>query len=57
VYRAAIAHADREKVVTDADLLAIVGRLRGTPNPAPKLVPIVADFHNTPAESGYGHGV
>ena len=21
------------------------------------LVPIVADFHNTPAESGYGHGV
>ena len=58
VYRAAIAHADREKVVTDRDLLSIVAQLRGASSkPAPVLVPIVADFHNTPAESGYGHGV
>jgi 2-isopropylmalate synthase len=58
VYRAAIAHADREKVVTDKDLLSIVAQLRGASSkPAPVLVPIVADFHNTPADSGYGHGV
>src|SRR3954471_24163373 len=29
VYRAVIAHADREKVVTDADLSTIISRLRG----------------------------
>src|SRR5687767_4493025 len=29
VYKAVIAHADREKIVTDADLAALVGRLRG----------------------------
>src|SRR5687767_6964633 len=59
VYRAVIALADREKVVTDADLLVIVARLRGTvaQASAPVHMPVVADFYNTPAESGYGHGV
>ena len=59
VYRAVIALADREKVVTDADLLVIVARLRGTVAQvsAPVHMPVVADFYNTPAESGYGHGV
>jgi hypothetical protein len=39
-------------------LLSIVAQLRGASSkPAPVLVPIVADFQNTPAESGYGHGV
>jgi 2-isopropylmalate synthase len=59
VYRAVIALADREKVVTDADLLVIVARLRGAvaQASAPVQMPVVADFYNTPAESGYGHGV
>ena len=59
VYRAVIALADREKVVTDADLLVIVARLRGTvaQASAPVQMPVVADFYNTPAESGYGHGI
>jgi 2-isopropylmalate synthase len=57
VYRAVIAHADREKIVTDRDLTAIVGRVRGVQSAAPVRVPQVADFHTTPAESGYGHGV
>jgi 2-isopropylmalate synthase len=57
VYRSVIALADREKVVTDADLLAIVARLRGAPSQASVPVPALADFYSTPAESGYGHGV
>ena len=56
VYKAVIAHADREKIVTDADLAAIVQRIRRTPAPdaAPTRIP---DFDSTPAEVGYGHGV
>ncbi|CAN5748092.1 hypothetical protein BH18ACI5_BH18ACI5_05510 [soil metagenome] len=63
VYRAVIAHADREKVVTDADLSSILSRLRGTgqaPPETPRAArPAVAiqDFSVTPAEVGYGHGV
>jgi 2-isopropylmalate synthase len=59
VYKAVIAHADREKVVSDADLAAIVARVTGTaerPRPAAAPAPI-ADFNATPAEVGYGHGV
>src|SRR6187399_2348758 len=59
VYRAVIEHADREKVVSDADLAAIVARVTGTaaierPKPA---APAGGDLHSTPAEVGYGHGV
>ena len=58
VYRAVIAHADREKVVSDADLAAIVARVIGVASrPAPVPAPVVADFAATPAEVGYGHGV
>ena len=59
VYRAVIAHADREKVVSDADLAAIVARVTGTPiveRPRTQ-APAAADLHSTPAEIGYGHGV
>jgi 2-isopropylmalate synthase len=59
VYRAVIAHADREKVVSDADLAAIVLKITGGAVPAerPKFVASVPDFAATPAEVGYGHGV
>jgi 2-isopropylmalate synthase len=57
VYRAAIAHADREKIVTDADLSAIVSKLRGATARPAVAVPSVPDFATTPAEAGYGHGV
>ena len=59
VYKAVIAHADREKVVSDADLAAIVARVTGAPErPRPAAAPApVADFNATPAEVGYGHGV
>ena len=55
VYKAVIAHADREKIVTDVDLSAIVQQLRGpaTEKPAER----IPDFNSTPAELGYGHGV
>jgi 2-isopropylmalate synthase len=59
VYRGVIEHADREKVVSDADLAAIVARVTGTAaierprQPAPAS----SDLHSTPAEVGYGHGV
>ena len=58
VYRAVIAHADREKTVGDADLAAIVIRVIGVASdrPATPIAP-VADFASTPAEVGYGHGV
>jgi 2-isopropylmalate synthase len=60
VYRAVIAHADREKVVSDRDLAQIVARTLGTAAPAPD-APAPAtpaqDFGSTPAEFGYGHGV
>ena len=57
VYRAVIEHADREKVVTDADLTAIVARLSPAPAPAAAAPPAQPDFAATPAEVGYGHGV
>jgi 2-isopropylmalate synthase len=63
VYRAVIAHADREKVVTDADLSTILARIRGA-GPAAAEPPRgarpavhIPDFNVTPAEVGYGHGV
>ena len=57
VYRAVIAHADREKVVSDADLTAIVAQATGAaPRPADP-APGPSDFTATPAEVGYGHGV
>jgi 2-isopropylmalate synthase len=60
VYRAVIELADREKTVTDSDLLAIVRRLLGpVPGGEPLELPspAVPDFSATPAEVGYGHGV
>jgi len=57
VYRAVMAHADREKIVTDADLSRLVARVRGTQAAPAFVMPSVPDFSSTPAESGYGHGV
>jgi 2-isopropylmalate synthase len=60
VYKAVIALADREKVVTDADLSVIVGGIRGTsvpPSTQPARPARVLEFTSTPAEMGYGHGV
>jgi 2-isopropylmalate synthase len=61
VYRAVIAHADREKTVNDADLLKIVSIVRAPVEPvegdAPVYPPALNDFAATPAEKGYGHGV
>src|SRR5688500_12332306 len=58
VYRAVIAHADREKVVSDADLTTIVARATGVAQRTPPSSPgVVPDFTTTPAEVGYGHGV
>ena len=60
VYRAVIALGDREKVVTDSDLSAIVARLRGTavaPEAPPARPARAPEFTSTPAELGYGHGV
>jgi 2-isopropylmalate synthase len=59
VYRAVIEHADREKVVSDADLAAIVARVTGTAAiERPKAHSLAAaDLHATPHEVGYGHGV
>src|SRR5262245_52615786 len=59
VYRAVIEHADREKVVSDGDLAAIVTRVTGTAAiERPRThTPAAADLHSTPAEVGYGHGV
>jgi len=58
IYRAVMAHADREKTVSDADLLKIVQSVR-TPagTEAPVYPPAITDFAATPAEKGYGHGV
>jgi 2-isopropylmalate synthase len=55
VYRAVIQHADREKVVTDHDLAAIVMQVLGTR--AESSAVLTSDFGETPAEVGYGHGV
>ena len=57
IYRAVIAHADREKVVTDADLASIVADVRGAREDRVFRVASPQDFASTPAESGYGHGV
>jgi 2-isopropylmalate synthase len=57
VYEAVIAHADREKTVTDRDLTAIVNTVRGDTRRSALTVPVGHDFSTTPAESGYGHGV
>ena len=57
VYRAVIAHADREKVVGDADLAAIVSHAIGIADRKQVAVPAVQDFSSTPAGFGYGHGV
>jgi 2-isopropylmalate synthase len=58
VYRAVIALADREKIVNDPDLLKIVASVRSSEPDTPVYAPAaVADFANTPAEKGYGHGV
>ncbi|HET7697471.1 MAG TPA: 2-isopropylmalate synthase [Vicinamibacterales bacterium] len=59
VYKAVIAHADREKVVSDADLAAIVAGATGgaATRPDTAAIPAVHDFTATPAEVGYGHGV
>jgi 2-isopropylmalate synthase len=57
VYRAVIEHADREKTVSDRDLTAIVNKVRGDARRSGVPVSVGHDFTNTPAESGYGHGV
>jgi 2-isopropylmalate synthase len=57
IYRAVKAHADHEKIVTDRDLAAIVSRVRGEAAHNVFVFSGVSDFSNTPAESGYGHGV
>jgi 2-isopropylmalate synthase len=57
VYRAVIAHADREKVVSDADLTAIVAGATGAATRTESAPAAVSDFNGTPAEVGYGHGV
>ena len=57
VYRDVITHADREKVVNDSDLAAIVARVNGTGDRQAVNVPAAQDFTSTPAELGYGHGV
>ena len=60
VYRAVIAHADREKVVSDADLAIIVARTTSSGAAASRQAVAIGpapDFSSTPAEVGYGHGV
>jgi 2-isopropylmalate synthase len=58
VYRGVMAHADREKTVSDSDLMKIVESVRTPPAAdAPVYPPAITDFATTPAEKGYGHGV
>jgi 2-isopropylmalate synthase len=57
VYRGIIELADREKIVHDRDLAAIVARVRGVVQAASPPATPVPDVHATPAEFGYGHGV
>jgi 2-isopropylmalate synthase len=57
VYRAVVAHADREKTVSDKDLAAIAARVRGEAKRTTASASVGHDFSTTPAESGYGHGV
>ncbi|MGE0444737.1 MAG: 2-isopropylmalate synthase [Vicinamibacterales bacterium] len=51
VYRALMAIADDRKVLTDADLLAVIASVRNSDDETPAVV------HHTVHESGYGHGV
>jgi 2-isopropylmalate synthase len=55
-YKAVIAQADREKIVTDADLALICQQIKREPTLEVAAVRI-PDFESTPAEFGYGHGV
>jgi 2-isopropylmalate synthase len=57
VYKAVIELADREKIVNDRQLAAIVGRFKAVPSARTFAAVATADFASTPAESGYGHGV
>ncbi len=57
VYRAIIAIADRDKVVKDQDLAAVVARVRGHSEAPATASHATHDFNATPAELGYGHGV
>ena len=57
VYRGITDLADREKTVTDNDLVAVVGRLRGQSSERTVKIHVFPDFGATPAEVGYGHGV
>ena len=59
VYRAVITLADRAKIVNDADLREIIGKMRDSTAPlaGTAATPGTTDFTLTPAESGYGHGV
>jgi 2-isopropylmalate synthase len=57
VYRAVITLADREKIVNDNDLTAIVSRIRGEQGAKSGAAAQAPDFTATPAEIGYGHGV
>jgi 2-isopropylmalate synthase len=58
VYRGVIALADREKTITDADLMNVVASVRSSTEAEPVFAQhAVADFASTPAEKGYGHGV
>jgi hypothetical protein len=53
-----MAHADREKTVSDPDLQKIVTAVRNPSEPdSPVFAPAITDFATTPAEKGYGHGV
>jgi 2-isopropylmalate synthase len=57
VYRAVIAHADREKIVTDTDLASIVVHTLNAEAGRAELSAPAPEILVTPAESGYGHGV
>ena len=52
VYRSMIALADRQKIITDANLHAIVDEIRGHASSTH-----VADELHHPVVAGYGHGV
>jgi 2-isopropylmalate synthase len=57
VYWEIMAIADRDKVVNDNDLSAVVTRLRGHRPSSTQASGSMPDFTATPAEVGYGHGV
>jgi 2-isopropylmalate synthase len=58
VYRGIIAIADREKTVSDRDLVHVVATVRNPVNVAGSAAAApIPDLTTTPAETGYGHGV